>query len=312
MWGMAYVVVFIAVFAASALMKVKHDPFHGAYRVRWDETVGTVHADIPYGAGEANRFDLYLPADSGRAAYGLVVYLHAGGFTSGDKRDDARTLEWLCAKGYVAAGINYTLRTQENDASVYSQSVEIRDAVPVVVQAARERGYAIDKMTIGGGSAGHALAMLYAYRDAGQAPVPVVLTFGAVGPASFDRADWSIFGADSSDEACASLFSVMAGVQITTQEAASGAYREKVKPISAADWVTADAPATVVAYGAHDKVQPYPASLRLREALEACGVDHRYFVAPHSGHGLQNDNRVYKAYMDAVEAYLARYMPVAR
>ena len=40
-------------------------------------------------------------------------------------------------------------------------------------------------MTLAGGSAGHALAMIYAYRDVAEAPVPVVFTFGAVGPASF-------------------------------------------------------------------------------------------------------------------------------
>ena len=28
----------------------------------------------------------------------------------------------------------------------------------------------------------------------------------------------------------------------------------------------------------------------------------------HSGHGLQNDNRIYAAYMKEVEAYLAKYM----
>ena len=74
------------------------------------------------GEGAANKFDLYVPADKSQDAYGLVVYLHAGGFTGGDKAEDAEMLEWLCSKGYVAAGINYTLFTEENpDASVYSQ-----------------------------------------------------------------------------------------------------------------------------------------------------------------------------------------------
>ena len=41
-----------------------------------------------YGEGEAQKFDLYLPADRSKTTYGLVVYLHAGGFTSGDKKDD--------------------------------------------------------------------------------------------------------------------------------------------------------------------------------------------------------------------------------
>ena len=122
-WGLLYTAAFLAAFVGSALLKINSDPTHGKYNTRWDETVGKVYTDLPYGEGAANKFDLYVPADKSQDAYGLVVYLHAGGFTSGDKAGDAEMLKWLCSKGYVAAGINYTLFTEENpDASVYSQS----------------------------------------------------------------------------------------------------------------------------------------------------------------------------------------------
>lgn len=310
LWGFIYVITFIVVFALSAMIKMTADPTHGAYRADWNDTVGTLHADLAYGEGEANRFDLYVPADSTRDTYGLVVYLHAGGFTSGDKRDDAQMLQWLCSKGYVAAGINYTLRTDTNDASVLTQSNEIKAAIPQVIAAAEALGYPIDKMTLAGGSAGHALAMIYAYRDAAEAPVPVVLTFGAVGPASFYQEDWGIYGLDQSDEACAGMFSVMAGVEITPEEIRDGSYLEKVKPISASMWVDENSAPSVVAYGTHDKVQPYLASLRLKTALEENGVDFRYFELPHSGHSLQNDSKISNQWVDTVVEYLDRYMPV--
>ena len=311
MWGFLYVLIFLAVFALSAIFKVTYNPLNKKYSVDWNDSVGTMHTDLTYGEKEANKFDLYLPADNSRESYGLVVYLHAGGFTTGDKKDDTRMLQWLCAKGYVAAGINYTLFTEENPtASVYSQSLEIRDSIPQVIAEAKKLGYAIDKMAVGGGSAGHALAMIYAYRDGAQAPVPPVLTFGGVGPASFYQEDWGIFGLDQSDEACAALFSVMAGVEITPAEVVDGSYLEKVKPIAAAEWVGENPVPTVVAYGLHDRVQPFAASLRLRAALEKNHVDHRYFEMPHSGHGLQNDDKIYEQYMKAVEEYLGQYMPV--
>ena len=309
LWGFIYVASFLIVFVVSAIFKITHDPFHGEYKADWNESVGTIYTDISYGEGEAQKFDLYVPNDWTKNTYGLVVYLHAGGFTSGDKRDDAEMLKWLCAKGYVAAGINYTLFSEQNPtSSVYSQSLEIKDAIPVVVTEANKLGYSIDKMAIAGGSAGHALAMIYAYRDAQQAPVPVVLTFGAVGPASFYQEDWGIFGLDKSDEACAELFGVMAGTEISADEVADGSYQEKVKVISAADWITESAPATVVAYGTHDKIQPFLASLRLRTALEENGVDHKYFELSHSGHGLQNDTKISHQWMEAIEEYLDKYM----
>lgn len=51
-------------------------------------------------------------------------------------------------------------------------------------------------------------AMIYAYRDGAEAPVPVVFTFGGVGSSSFYAEDWGIFGMDQSDEAAAGLFGV--------------------------------------------------------------------------------------------------------
>ena len=53
-------------------------------------------------------------------------------------------------------------------------------------------------------------------------------------------------------------------------------------------------------------------SNRLFKYLEENGVDYQYFECPHSGHGLQNDNSVYRRWMETVEAYLDKYMPAAR
>lgn len=308
------ILVFLLAFGAGIASKSIAPGWMKQYNVAWSDEIGTLKADLPYGDGEANRFDLYLPADSGKGSYGLAVYLHAGGFTSGDKAGDRDTLAWLCSKGYVAAGINYTLRTEANSASVLTQSNEIKAAIPQVIAAAEAAGYPIDRMTVAGGSAGHALAMIYAYRDGKDAPVPVVFTYGAVGPSSFYREDWGIFGLDQDTEesrvAAAGLFSAMAGVEITAEEIADRSYLEKMRPIAAAEWVASNPVPTVVGYGIHDRVQPFLASLPLRAALEENNVDFQFFEFPHSGHGLQNDNAISRQWTEAIEEYLSRYMPV--
>ena len=309
LWGLVYTGAFLAAFVGSAIFKMKYDPLGGLTKVNWNDQVGTVHADIPYGEGKANKFDLYLPADDTKETYGLVVYLHAGGFTSGDKSEDREILQWLCSKGYVAAGINYTLCSEEHpDANVYTQSVEIRDSIPVVVQKAAELGYPVDRMAVAGGSAGHTLAMLYAYRDADTAPVPVKMVFGAVGPSCFYPEDWSCFGLDKSPEAAAAMFSVMSGNPITPEMIGTPAYDEAVRDISAVAWVGGDSVPSLFAYGAHDKVQAFPASRRLAAALEAHGVPYDYIVFPHSGHGLQNDNRQARLYYEKINEYLDTYL----
>ena len=307
------VLAFLLAFGAGMASKVAIKPaWAKEYSIQWSNALGILKTDLPYGEGEANKFDLYLPKDGGRGSYGLVVYLHAGGFTTGDKSEDREMLSWLCSKGYVAAGINYTLRDEAHpEASVLSQSNEIKAAMPCVVAAAEEAGYPIDRITVAGGSAGHTLAMIYAYRDGAEGPAPVVFTFGAVGPSSFCQEDWGVFGLDRSDEACAALFSVMAGTEITPEEVADGSYLEKVKPIAAAEWVCHNPVPTVAAYGSHDKAQPFLASLRLKAALEENHVDHKYFEFPHSGHGLQNDSALSRQWMEAIEAYLDKYMEVS-
>ena len=313
------ILVFVLAFGAGAVSKVVIQPgWTKKYNVPWSDELGTRMVDLPYGDGAANKFDLYLPADTGKRNYGLVVYLHAGGFTAGDKSGDVEMLSWLCKKSYVAAGINYTLFAEleggaTNGASVLTQSEEIRDAIPKVIEAAEKEGYPIDSMAIAGGSAGHTLAMIYTYRDAGQSPVPVKMTFGAVEPSCFHREDWDNYGFDRETEesyqGAAGIFSAMLGEMLSVEEIKDGSYLEKMTPISAAEWITPDAPPTVVAYGTYDRVQPFKVSLRLKAALEANGVDHRYLELPHSGHGLQNDHALYKQWMEAVEEYLDRYMP---
>ncbi len=321
MWGLIYMGTFIAAFAISAVMKMKIDPFGGKYKAVWNHSLGEVYTDLSYGDGEANKFDLYVPADGSRKNYGLVVYLHPGGFTSGDKSGDAEMLQWLCAKGYVAASINYTLFSEKNpDANVYTQSVEIRESIPFVIAEAEKLGYHIDEMAVAGGSAGHALAMLYAYRDAKVSPIPVKMVFGAVGPSCFYLEDWINMGVDPDHpnkidpdtdySGMADLFTAMAGKQITVDMFKTGEYLELMKDISAAMWVDENSVPSVCAYGSWDRVQAFLASKRLDAALAQYNIPHEYIVCEHSGHGLQNDNAKYGIYMEKVSEYLNTYMPV--
>ena len=305
------ILAFIISFAGSALFKITYQPkWAKKYSVDWSDSIGTIYKDISYGDKESNKFDLYVPKDNSKENYGLIVYLHAGGFTAGDKSGDEEILKWLCSKGYVTAGINYTLRTDENNASVYSQSIEIKEAIPVVVEEAKKLGYNLDEMVISGGSAGGTLAMLYAYRDAEESPIPVKMMFEMVGPPSFFAEDWDTYGLDKNNEAAAGLFGVMLGSEIDKEIIGTDELQEVMKPISAYAWINENSVPSVIAYGTYDKVAPFKAVRHLVNALKENNVDYKYFEAPHSGHGLQNDSKIYEEFMDTVVDYLDKYMPV--
>ncbi len=307
------ILAFIISFVGSAIFKITYQPkWAKKYSVDWNDSIGTIYKDISYGDKESNKFDLYVPNDNSKENYGLVVYLHAGGFTTGDKSDDKQILQWLCSKGYVTAGINYTLRTDENNASVYSQSIEIKEAIPVVLEEAKKLGYNLDDMVISGGSAGGTLAMLYAYRDAEESPIPVKMMFEMVGPPSFFAEDWDTYGLDKNNEAAAGLFGVMLGSEINKEIIGTDELQEVMKPISAYAWINENSVPSVIAYGTYDKVAPFKAVKHLVNALEENNVDYKYFEATHSGHGLQNDDKIYKEYMETVEEYLDKYIPVEK
>lgn len=311
------ILVFIFSFIIGIVSKTAIKPaWSKKYTVEWTDEIGTLVSDISYGDKESNKFDLYLPKDNSKENYGLVVYLHAGGFTSGDKIGDKDILAWLCSKGYVACGINYTLRTDTNNASVYTQSMEIKQAMPVVIEEAKKLGYNINEMAISGGSAGGTLAMLYAYRDSETSPVPVKLMFEMVGPSSFYAEDWGVYGldqdTDESRKAAAGLFGIMAGVELTPEMIKSKEYEELMKPISAFMWINENSVPSVIAYGTHDRVCPFNTVRHLTKALQDNNVDYRYFEGKHSGHGMQNDDKVFEQYMKTVDEYLEKYMPVQK
>lgn len=275
-------------------------------QTKWNDSVGTVQYDFVYGDKPLNTFDLYLPSNQSHSSYGLVVYLHAGGFRGGDKKDDADILKYFTSKGYVSAGINYSLNTDDDPVSVLEMSNEIKQAVPQVVEQAKKLGYNIDRMMIAGGSAGHTLAMIYAYRDGKTAPVPIKMVFGMVGGANFDATNWYLPNATPEEQAV--WVAMMTGTQLTAEQVKNGEHHAVLKPINAADWVDEQSPPSLSAHGKLDKLVPFNAVIPLHHALKKHQVPHTAFVFEHSGHGLHRDKSMQKALWAELDKYLATYM----
>ena len=61
------ILLFIAAFGAGAVSKFAISPsWAKQYSVEWSDSLGTLKTDMSYGTGDANKFDLYLPADSSK------------------------------------------------------------------------------------------------------------------------------------------------------------------------------------------------------------------------------------------------------
>lgn len=317
LWVMACILVFVVSFVLSIVVTVSWPGgFGGIGNVDWNDSVGEVIADLPYADGELNKFDLYVPADTSRDAYKLVLYIHAGGFTGGDKSEDAMWARYFVSKGFVSATINYTVHTDERPSNVYAMSLEIQQGVAAIVEAAAQRGYELDEMAVAGGSSGGALAMIYAYRDYDTSPIPVKFVVQSVGPASFEPSDWFGFEQNyTSDEeavAAAAFVSLMTGDNITPAMMRSGEYKEYLKKISPYALVTKDTVPTLSAYGSHDKLVPIGLSKRLFSAFDEHGVTYDYIEFPNSGHGLNRDAGLPELFVDKMNEYLDKYLAIDR
>ncbi|MGI6039917.1 MAG: alpha/beta hydrolase family protein [Eubacteriales bacterium] len=306
-WGIIYILTFVVVFACSVIFTLKFPAgLKNATKVKWSESVGLCYTDIPYGDGELNKFDLYVPADSSKESYGLVVYIHAGGFRGGDKKEDASMCHFFVSKGYVAAAVNYTLHMDEKPCSVYTMSREIEKSIPVIKEEAAKLGYNIDRMAMMGGSAGGCLALIYAYRDASGSPIPVKCAIEAVGPACFEPAAW--FGESIDDDASAAFCKILTGEDITPEMIRNGEYKKILKQISPYALVTKNTIPTLFAHGTHDKLVPISTTKYLVRALEENNVPFDFIEFPHSGHGLHNDRKQFKLYSAKLEEYLEKYL----
>jgi arylformamidase len=140
-----------------------------AVRVRWRHEL-----DVAYGPSEYHRLDIYLPipasdtaASGGRTQWPIFVFLHGGGFREGDP-----TLYGYLAEPYLERGIAFaSLGYRLTPASYLPETfTDVEDALTWSVAELPSRGIDVDRLALGGHSAGAILSSHMAVRDDWQAP----------------------------------------------------------------------------------------------------------------------------------------------
>lgn len=113
--------------------------------------------NVTYAArSSANILDIYLPA-TGNGPFPLVVFIHGGGFFAGSKTSGQAMREFVLARGYAVASIDYRL---SGEAKFPAQIHDVKAAIRFL--KANATTYAIDKNHVAtwGESAGAGLAAL--------------------------------------------------------------------------------------------------------------------------------------------------------
>lgn len=145
--------------------------------------------EIAYGADPKQRLDLLLPTDAKRAP--LLLFVHGGGWSIGDKRTGAGVkAAHFTDNGWAFASVNYRLVPQ---ATVEQQAADIAAAIAWARANAAANGLDPDRIVLMGHSAGAHLVALVGTdpRYLAAAGVPIGAVKGVV---LLDGAGYDIAG----------------------------------------------------------------------------------------------------------------------
>ncbi len=261
-----------------------------------------VHKDIKYGNRERNTLDLYIPPVLDKEKeQGVVLYLHGGSWTSGDKSSMAGDCLAFAEKGYITATMNYSFIGKSGDEVIdfTTMMTEIATALSTIKGYAAAQGINVGKVALSGYSAGAHLAMLYGYSMMEQSPLPVVLVQSKAGPA-----DFSTFSL-TSDDAKEFLGKIGFGGASPEEISKSEQFIALVRAVSPVSYIHQGAPTTLLSYGKADTLVVWENVNSLVNAFAAADVDYKLIEYPNSGHGLDKDPDSMQRTNEAMAEYLA-------
>ncbi len=260
-----------------------------------DATIAAMSINnVSYGTNAQQNMDVYLPANRSTASTKVMIMIHGGGWTTGDKADFAPYVDTIKRRfpDYAIFNINYRLSATPNNLFP-TQENDVKAAVQFILGKANE--YLIsNKYVLLGASAGGHLAMLQAYKNAVVKPKAVVSFFGIS-----DMAD--MYNNPAGGNALIS-FSVAQAVGATP--AVNAAIYTSSSPINFI--TTASAMPTLFFHGGADPLVRPSQSTVARDKLLSVGAIAQYVFYPTGGHG-DWDNATFTDAFNKVDAFMKMY-----
>lgn len=248
----------------------------------------TATRDVEYARvdGTSLKLDLYVP--DGEGPFPLVVWVHGGGWQSGDKGLSPSGAQVRQAtRGYVVASIDYRLSGQ---AVFPAQSHDCKGALRWLRANASRFRIDPERVAVWGGSAGgHLVALLGTSGGVadlegsvggnGEYSSRVSAVVDWYGPSDLTTIDAQALPCSTLDGSLASAphNKLIGCVNATCPEAA-----RRASPVS---YVSADDPPFFVVHGTNDCVVPPLQSQELHDALVAAGVPSTLTFLQGAGHG---------------------------
>lgn len=229
--------------------------------------------NVAYGTDPLQKMDIYLPANRSITNTKVMVMIHGGGWTSGDKIDFSAYVDTMKRRlpQYAIFNINYRLAsgttnlfpTQENDVKAAMEFIN-----------GNASSYLIsNKWVLIGASAGAHLAMLQAYKYSSPVKPKAVASF--FGPS--DMAEMYNNPVGGNALLGALIVTVMGGTPTTLP-----ALYASSSPVT---YIGPSSSPTILLHGGADPLVRPAQSIAVQTKLTTAGVANQYVFYPTGGHG---------------------------
>jgi len=255
----------------------------------------TTIQNISYGTNASQKFDLGLPA--GRtSATPLVVVVHGGGWSTGDKAELTWLLNGLKQRGFAAANINYRLTLNQPD-NYKMQLDDVDSAVQYTLRLSSTYTFNGQKLYIVGHSAGGHLSMSYGYTRNGNRKIKAVGSLA--GPTDLFAMSYYNFNIYNS------ILQPFLGVPLFP---ASATATQRYKDCSPQYTATTAAPPTIFFHGELDPVVTPEQSSNMHTKLGTLGVDRKIITYPFVFHDWWTDAAKTTNTMDELKTWFTNHL----
>jgi acetyl esterase/lipase len=250
--------------------------------------------NVKYGADAKQAMDIYLPANRSTTATPVLILIHGGGWTDGDRSDLNAYVDTLKRRSPQYAIFNISYRLAANGQNLFpSQEQDVKEAVEFIHSKREEYGVS-DRFGLIGASAGAHLALLQAYKNTSPVKAKVVISF--FGPTELVQ----MYNNPPNPLVPLLLASVTGGTPTSNP-----AIYQQSSPFNFV--VNSSAP-TLLLHGDNDIVVPYSQSTLLQNKLNSVGVSNLYVLYPGGGHGDWSPQIYFDAF-NKIDAFLKLHHP---
>ena len=255
--------------------------------------------NVSYGTDTSQKMDVYLPANRNTTSTKVIVLIHGGAWSSGDKTDFSTLQSGMVITDtiktrfpdYAIFNINYRLST--GTANLFpTQENDIKAALQFIFNRAAE--YSIsNKFVLIGQSAGAHLAMLQGYKYTTPLKPRVIVSF--FGPCDLTDMYNNPVGPFPS------LTQLVLAQTIGATPTTNTAIYTSSSPVT---YINSSSPPTILFHGSADPLVNPAQSLTVKTKLAAAGVAAEYYLYAGKGHGDDWGDVIYKDVFNKIQVFV--------